>query len=100
MALRVLVCDDQALVRAGFAKLLEAADGIEVVGEAANGAEAVDRARRLVPDVVLMDIRMPVLDGISATARIVAAQEDRVRVLEVPPVGDRVSVTGCRHEAR
>jgi DNA-binding NarL/FixJ family response regulator len=87
MTLRVLVCDDQALVRAGFAKLLEAADGLEVAGEAANGAEAVDRARRLVPDVVLMDIRMPVLDGISATARIVAAQDDRVRVLVLTTFG-------------
>jgi DNA-binding NarL/FixJ family response regulator len=87
MTLRVLVCDDQALVRAGFAKLLEAADGLEVAGEAANGAEAVDRARRLVPDVVLMDIRMPVLDGISATARIVAAQDNRVRVLVLTTFG-------------
>jgi DNA-binding NarL/FixJ family response regulator len=87
MTLRVLVCDDQALVRAGFAKLLEAADGLEVAGEAANGAEAVDRARRLVPDVVLMDIRMPVLDGISATARIVAAHDDRVRVLVLTTFG-------------
>ena len=87
MTLRVLVCDDQALVRAGFAKLLEAADGLEVAGEAANGAEAVDLARRLLPDVVLMDIRMPVLDGISATARIVAAQEDRVRVLVLTTFG-------------
>src|SRR4051794_20722647 len=63
MPFRVLVCDDQALVRAGFTKLLEAADGIEVVGEAADGATAVDQATRLQPDVVLMDIRMPVLDG-------------------------------------
>lgn len=87
MTLRVLVCDDQALVRAGFAKLLEAADGLEVAGEAANGAEAVDQARRLVPDVVLMDIRMPVLDGISATARIVAAHADKVRVLVLTTFG-------------
>lgn len=87
MTLRVLVCDDQELVRAGFVKLLEAADGLEVAGEAANGAEGVDLARRLVPDVVLMDIRMPVLDGISATARIVAAQDDRVRVLVLTTFG-------------
>ncbi|MEA2522190.1 MAG: hypothetical protein QOI81_1836, partial [Actinomycetota bacterium] len=60
---------------------------LEVAGEAANGAEAVDRARRLVPDVVLMDIRMPVLDGISATARIVAAQDNRVRVLVLTTFG-------------
>ena len=87
MTLRVLVCDDQALVRAGFAKLLEATDGLDVVGEAANGAEAVELARRLLPDVVLMDIRMPVLDGISATSRIVAAHGTRVRVLVLTTFG-------------
>jgi DNA-binding NarL/FixJ family response regulator len=87
MPLRVLVCDDQALVRAGFAKLLEATDGFEVVGEASNGAEAVDQARRLLPDVVLMDVRMPVLDGISATSRIVAAHDSRVRVLVLTTFG-------------
>jgi DNA-binding NarL/FixJ family response regulator len=87
MPLRVLVCDDQELVRAGFTKLLEAADGIEVVGEAANGAIAVDRATRLQPDVVLMDIRMPVLDGISATARIVTAHGNRIRVLVLTTFG-------------
>ncbi|GAB3780058.1 response regulator [Nocardioides ungokensis] len=87
MPLRVLVCDDQALVRAGFAKLLEATDGFEVVGGASNGAEAVDQARRLLPDVVLMDVRMPVLDGISATSRIVAAHDSRVRVLVLTTFG-------------
>jgi DNA-binding NarL/FixJ family response regulator len=87
MTLRVLVCDDQALVRAGFAKLLEATDGLEVVGEAADGAEAVELARRLLPDVVLMDIRMPVLDGISATSRIVAAHDTLVRVLVLTTFG-------------
>jgi DNA-binding NarL/FixJ family response regulator len=87
MPLRVLVCDDQALIRAGFTKLLEAADGIEVVGEAADGAIAVDLAARLQPDVVLMDIRMPILDGISATARIVTAHANRVRVLVLTTFG-------------
>jgi DNA-binding NarL/FixJ family response regulator len=87
MTLRVLVCDDQALVRAGFAKLLEATDGLTVVGEAGDGAQAVDQARRLLPDVVLMDIRMPVLDGISATARIVDAHGNRVRVLVLTTFG-------------
>jgi DNA-binding NarL/FixJ family response regulator len=87
MPLRVLVCDDQELVRAGFTKLLEAADGIEVVGEAANGAIAVDRATQLQPDVILMDIRMPVLDGISATSRIVTAHGNRIRVLVLTTFG-------------
>jgi DNA-binding NarL/FixJ family response regulator len=67
---RVLLADDQALVRAGFRVLLEREDGVEVVGEAADGAEAVSAARALLPDVVLMDVRMPVLDGIEATRRI------------------------------
>jgi DNA-binding NarL/FixJ family response regulator len=77
---RVLVADDQALVRAGFRKLLESADGLEVVGEAADGLEAVDRVRRLKPDVVLMDIRMPRLDGIEATRRL-AGEGARVLIL-------------------
>ena len=67
MALRVLLADDQHLVRAGFAMLLERADDIEVVGQAQDGAQAVDLARRLRPDVVLMDVRMPHMDGIEAT---------------------------------
>ena len=70
--IRVLLADDQALVRAGFRALLDAQDGIEVVGEAADGREAVDLTRALTPDVVLMDIRMPTLDGIAATREIAA----------------------------
>ncbi len=70
--IRVLLADDQALVRAGFRALLDAQDDIEVVGEAADGAEAVRLAAATVPDVVLMDIRMPLLDGLEATRRIVA----------------------------
>jgi DNA-binding NarL/FixJ family response regulator len=70
--IRVLLADDQTLVRAGFRVLLERGDGIEVIGEVSNGAEAVDAARSARPDVVLMDIRMPVLDGLEATRRIVA----------------------------
>ena len=65
--IRVLVADDQAAVRAGFATLVAAEDGMTVVGEAANGREAVDLTRRVLPNVVLMDIRMPVLDGLEAT---------------------------------
>ncbi|GHA35390.1 DNA-binding response regulator [Streptomyces tauricus] len=68
--IRVLLADDQSLVRAGFKALLDAQPDIEVVGEAADGAEALRAVRQLRPDVVLMDIRMPVLDGLAATRRI------------------------------
>jgi DNA-binding NarL/FixJ family response regulator len=70
MSLGVLIVDDQALVRAGFRMILEAEHDIEVVGEAADGREAVEEARRLRPDVVLMDVRMPDVDGIEATRRL------------------------------
>ena len=78
--IRVVVADDQELVRAGFRMILESDPGLEVVGEAADGADAVDLALAALPDVVLMDVRMPRLDGIAATRRIVGAQAG-VRVL-------------------
>ena len=74
MSIRVLLVDDQALIRAGFRMILDAEDDVEVVGECADGTQAVDSARRLEPDVVLMDIRMPEMDGIEAT-RLIAARE-------------------------
>src|SRR3954453_15781192 len=82
MSVRLLIADDQALVRAGFRMILDAEDDLEVVGEAADGLDAVAEARRLRPDVVLMDIRMPELDGIEATRRLLAnAGEQPTRVL-------------------
>jgi DNA-binding NarL/FixJ family response regulator len=73
VTVRVVIADDQTLVRAGFRMILDARDDIEVVGEAADGAEAVTLVKDLAPDVVLMDIRMPGVDGIEATRRIVAS---------------------------
>jgi DNA-binding NarL/FixJ family response regulator len=80
VSIRVLICDDQALVRGGFRAILGTKPEIEVVGEAENGAEAVALAERRQPDVILMDIRMPILDGVEATRRLVA-QGSQARIL-------------------
>ncbi|MER6262849.1 response regulator transcription factor [Streptomyces sp900105245] len=80
MTLRVVVADDQTLVRTGFRMIIDAQDDLEVVGEASDGQEAVRLTRERQPDVVLMDVRMPVLDGIEATRRI-AEDGSRARVL-------------------
>jgi DNA-binding NarL/FixJ family response regulator len=79
--IRVVVVDDQELMRVGFRMVLGAQADIDVVGEAGDGAQAIELASRLRPDVVLMDVRMPVLDGVEATKRIVAAGTARVLVM-------------------
>ena len=79
--IRLLIADDQALVRTGFRMILDAEDDIDVVAEAADGREAVDAAGRWSPDVVLMDIRMPELDGIEATKQLLAGGEGGPRIL-------------------
>jgi DNA-binding NarL/FixJ family response regulator len=84
MTIRVLVADDQSMVRAGFRMLLAGEQDIEVVAEATNGLEAIDKAARFHPTVVLMDIRMPELDGLQATRRILAA-ENGARILILTP---------------
>jgi DNA-binding NarL/FixJ family response regulator len=81
MTLRVVVADDQALVRVGFCGIIAATPGFSVVGEAGNGAEAVEAAQRTRPDVILMDVRMPVMDGIEATRRITRSTDVRALIL-------------------
>jgi len=80
-SIRIVVVDDEALVRSGFRLILQSEPGFEVVGEAANGREALDVVARQRPDVVLMDVRMPVMDGVEATRRITAGGDARVLIL-------------------
>jgi len=81
MTVRVLIVDDHPVVRAGLIGMLGGEDGLQIVGEAASGDEAVAQVRRLSPDVVLLDLRMPGSDGVSATRRIVADTTSRVLIL-------------------
>jgi DNA-binding NarL/FixJ family response regulator len=91
MTIRVLVADDQGMVRSGFSILLNAQPDIEVVGEAVNGQEAITRAAELSPDVILMDVRMPVLDGLQATRQIATGDgAPRVLVLTTFDLDDYV----------
>jgi DNA-binding NarL/FixJ family response regulator len=91
MTIRVLVCDDQALVRSGFRMILEARPDLEVVGEAEDGLQAIELAGQTDPDVVLMDVRMPNLDGVEATRRIVGSGSPaRVIVLTTYDVDEHV----------
>jgi DNA-binding NarL/FixJ family response regulator len=91
VTIRVLVADDQGMVRSGFSILLNAQPDIEVVGEAVNGQEAITRAAELGPDVILMDVRMPVMDGLQATRQIAAAGDGpKVLVLTTFDLDDYV----------
>ena len=93
MSIRILVVDDQELVRTGFTMILDHQPDLDVVGVADNGAQAIEMARTIEPDIVLMDLRMPVMDGVEATRRILAMPTERpVRVLVLTTFDDDESV--------
>ncbi len=95
MSITVLVADDQALVRDGIVVVLSLTDGIEVIGEARNGTEAIALAAELEPDVVLMDLRMPGLSGAEATAQLTQSRPD-IRVLVLTTFADDASIDSAR----
>src|SRR5690625_7979716 len=86
MTIRMIIADDESLMRSGLRLLLGAADDIEIIAEAADGAEAIDLARRLGPDLVLMDIRMPVIDGLEAAQRLLS-EPDHPQILMLTAFG-------------
>ena len=94
--MRVLLVDDEALIRTGMRMILEVEPDVEVAGEAGDGLEAVDMARRSRPDVVLMDIRMPRLDGLEATRRILSSSSLATRVVVLTTFEDDEYVDGPR----
>lgn len=96
MTVRILLVDDQPLLRRGFAMIIGAESDLEIVGEAGDGAEAIQLARTLAPDVVLMDVRMPDTDGITATRRIVAEQPDAKIILLTTFDLDEYAFNGLR----
>ena len=96
MSIRVLIVDDQELVRIGFKLFLETQEDIEVVGEAGDGEEALARARELGPDVVLMDIRMPTLDGVEATRRLGELGSTPLRASSSSPLSTSTSTCSAR----